>query len=96
MENLQRAISLGAMLYCEERGDYRVMRAHLKRWGAKIVEEGDLSDLQEFSRLLMRVIDAIDEENRLGAGSLIDQTHPDHIEWKNIRCFPSFGRISQQ
>ncbi len=79
---------IDAMLNCEERGDYRSMRAHIK-WHAKdIIEHGDIQTLRDLSALLVRVASALDLENREGAGSLLKQDHPDHVAWSQGRWIP--------
>lgn len=74
-----------SMLHCESRGDYRTMRKHLKAGGMQVAETADLATLREFSKLLLRVIDAIDVEAEQGLGSLLDRSHPANIKWPTIK-----------
>ncbi|UXS45885.1 hypothetical protein [Agrobacterium tumefaciens] len=77
-----------AMQNCEDRGDYRTMRVHLKRSGLEIANEGDEPTLRELAKLLLRVITAIDIEAEQGAGTLLKPDHPDNIAWPKVKWHP--------
>ncbi|MEW9614630.1 hypothetical protein AB3G45_12460 [Shinella sp. S4-D37] len=87
MEKNLATTLLGAMMNCEDRGDFETMRGHLEYSGQEVATSGDLETVREFAKLLMRVIKAIDEESRLGRGSLLKLDHPHNIEWSNSRGF---------
>jgi hypothetical protein len=76
------------MLNCEARGDYRTMRAHIRYSAADIIEKGDEATVRGLSRLLVRVVSAIDKEAEVGEGSLMNHGHVDNIAWAKGRWLP--------
>ena len=80
--------TFGAMLRCEDRGDYSTMRAHIRSHAKEIIDSGDEAMVRDLSRLLVRVISAIDVEAFQGEGSLLKHDHPDHVSWSEGRWLP--------
>lgn len=77
-----------SMLCCEDRGDYLTMRTHIETSASDIIQNGDTSTLREFSKLLIRVVEAIDMEASLGEGALLKAEHPVIRSWSRGRWLP--------
>jgi len=78
---------LGAMLRCEERGDYSTMRGHLRSFSDDILEKAGPEEVRKFAELLLRVIKAIDHEAANGPGSLMKWDHPYNQELLQMGAF---------
>ncbi len=85
-ERLSEA-ALKALSRSEHRGDIAVMRTLLASIGDDVATTGTLDEVREFSRLLMRMIESIDQEAVAGKGSLMNWADPNNIEMLEAGLF---------
>jgi hypothetical protein len=78
---------LKALIWSEQRGDIAVMRTLLASIGDDIATDGDVDEVREFSRLLMRMIASIDHEAAAGKGSLMNWGDPENVRMLEAGLF---------